>query len=119
MKQGAAGIEQSVMVGDADIGAAFGSTIDDVKSSLGSITDEASARAALPDLAGANDSLGEITGLVGSLGDAQKGAFSGMANTALGTLRPVIEKVIAIPGVGPVLAPVLESMVEKLGMLAN
>jgi len=114
-----AGIERTVMVGDTDVGAAFGSTIDEAKASLGSITDEASARAALPDLAASNDRLGEIGEMVGSLGEAQQGAFSGMATTAIETLRPAIENVIAIPGVGPILAPVLESMVEKLGAMAG
>jgi len=106
--QQTAGTEQSIMVGDTDIGAAFGS-----------ITDESSARAALPDLAVSNDRPGEIGGMVGSLGEGQQGDVSGMARTAFGAMRPVVEKAIAIPGADPIVAPVPESMIEKFGAMAG
>ncbi len=118
MKQ-SAGMEQSIVVGDTDIGAAFGSTIDTVKSSIGSITDEASARAALPDLAAANDTFDKIGGMVGSLGETQKGALSGVAGTAMETLRPMMQKAVDIPGVGPIVAPAMESMLGKLAAMAS
>ena len=117
--QETAGTEQSVIVGDTNVGAMMGSTVDSVRSSIGSITDEASARAALPDLVAANDQFDAISGMTETMGAAEKGVLGSVIGTALESLRPMIEKVLEIPGVGPVVGPALEGMIEKLEGMAG
>jgi len=111
-----AGIEQSL--GTSEIGGQLTTSVDNIKASLGSITDEASARAALPDLTTASENLENVQEMAGNLPEAARGPIAGMVSTAMTTLEPLIEKVRAIPGVGPIVDPILEKIVgtmEDLG----
>lgn len=111
-----AGIEQSL--GQSDISGQLTTSVDNITSSLDSITDEASARAALPDLTTASENLDKVKDMAGSLPDAARGPLSGIVSNAMAALEPLIEKVRAIPGVGPIVDPVLEKIMgtmEDLG----
>lgn len=92
---------------------------DDAKGTLEGITDAASASAALPQL---NDISGQVSGLsdmVGSVPEAARGPLSGIVSSGLEALKPVIEKVGAIPGVGDVINPVVQPIIESLEGLAG
>jgi len=110
-----AGIEQSL--GQSEIGSELSQSVQNIQSSLGSITDEDSARAALPDLTAASENLGSVQEMAGNLPDAQRGALGGIVTNAMKTLEPMIEKVRAIPGVGAIVGPVLDGIVEKMNDL--
>ena len=107
-----AGVEQSL--GQSEIGGQLTSSVDNIKSSLGSITDEESARAALPDLTTASENLESVKEMAGNLPEAARGPIAGMVSTAMTALEPLIEKVRAIPGVGPIIDPVLEKIVGTM-----
>ena len=112
-----AGIEQSL--GDADFSGQITGAVENVRESLESITDVESARAALPDLTIASENLERVQGLAANLPEAQRGAVSGMVGTALETLEPMLERVRGIPGVGDVVGPVLDNIVEALRNMAG
>lgn len=90
-----------------------------LKDLLGGITDVDSAKAKLQDLQSADEGLGKITS---GLSAAPEGMKSGLIKAAAGLipgLQEMIDKVMAIPGVSTVLKPVMDSLQEKLGMLAG
>ncbi len=107
-----AGIEMSL--DSSEIGGQLTGTVDTIRTSLGSITDEASARAALPDLTAASESLGNIQGMMGDMPEAARGPVAGIVSNAMTALEPLIEKVRDIPGVGPIINPVLDRIVTAM-----
>jgi len=110
-----AGIEQGLV--PSELRTELSQSVSNIQTSLGSITDEATARAALPDLTAASENLDAVQAAAADLPDAQRGALSGMVATALQTLQPIIDRVREIPGVGPVVGPVLDGIVEKMNDL--
>ncbi|MEE9427205.1 MAG: DUF937 domain-containing protein [Paracoccaceae bacterium] len=111
--------DASIMVGDVDLGGQFGTVVDGLTTSLGSITDTASATAALPNLEQFGTELGSIGDLAGQLPDAGKSAFSGIVGTALATLKPLIETALGISGEGSALKPILDGLLDKLTQMAG
>ncbi len=81
---------------------------------LGGISDIDSAKAALPALGELGTSVDSVTDMIGKVPDAARGPISSIAEEGMGKLQPIIDKVMAIPGVGAVLQPVMEPIMEKL-----
>ncbi len=81
---------------------------------LNGIKDVDSAKSALPDLSQLTESFNGISDLYGKLPDAAKSAVAGVFQSSLGNLKPVIEKVMAIPGVGEILKPAIDALMSKL-----
>lgn len=111
--------EQAMMVGDVNLGDKFGTVIDGLKTSLGSVTDTASATTALPDLEQFSTELGAIGEMAGQLPDAGKTAFGGIVTTALAAIKPMIETALGISGDGSALKPVLDGLLAKLTTMAG
>ena len=86
---------------------------------LGGITDVESATAAIPALEEIGGSLGGLSDTIGGLPDAAKGPIASVVGTGIEALQPIIEKVTAIPGVGDLITPVIEPMMEMLQGLAG
>lgn len=110
---------ESIMVGDVNLSEKFSTGLEGFTGALGSVTDVASAEAALPNIEAFGGQLDEISGMAGDLPDAAKGVFGGLIGTAMETIQPMIESAIGIEGVGDILGPVLEGIMEKLGGLAG
>ncbi|MFK8080160.1 MAG: hypothetical protein AB8B97_07750 [Granulosicoccus sp.] len=86
---------------------------------FGGITDVESATAAIPSLEDASSKLSGISDVIGRLPDAAKGPIAGIISGGLATLQPIIEQATAIPGVGPVIEPIVTPMMEMLEGLAG
>jgi len=86
---------------------------------FGSITDSASAQAALPSLQEASSTLSGLSDTVARLPEAAQGPIGSIVGAGLSTLKPLIEKATAIPGVGDVINPVVTPMLEMLEGLAG
>ncbi len=114
-----AALEQSMTVGDVNVAESFRGTVDDLKTSFGSITDVESAQAALPGLTEAAGKVEGLSGMAENLSGPAKGAFGGMVSTALAALRPMIETAVGLPGVGPIIEPVVTPMLEQLDAMAG
>ena len=93
----------------------FGSTTE----TLSGITDAESATAALPALEEVSGKLGGLNDVMARLPDAAKGPLQSVVSGGLGSLQPVIDKVMGLPGIGPILEPVVGPMVEMLGGMAG
>lgn len=96
-----------------DVTGLFGKLTDSFKG----ITDVPSAEAAVP---GLKDLAGILEGYkttADKLPGAGKATVKEMVGTNLGILQPIIDTVLAIPGVGDILRPIVEPMLKTLGAL--
>ena len=84
---------------------------------FGSITDADSATANLDKLKEADAGLGNITSTLDSAPEALKGGLMKVAGGLIPGLMEKIDAVMAIPGVGDILKPVVDGLKEKLGLL--
>lgn len=82
---------------------------------LSGITDEATANAAVPEITKLTESFGGLSEAFSGLPDAAKSAVGNIFSSALGDLKPVVEKVLAIPGVDKIIKPAVDALMEKLG----
>ena len=83
-------------------------------STLSAITDGESATAALPQLSQLTESFGGMSDLFGKLPDAAKGAVSGVFGSAISELKPMLDKIMAIPGVDAIIKPAIDALMAKL-----
>ncbi len=95
----------------ANITSMFGSATE----SLEGITDVESAKAAVPALTDFSGKIDGVASMADKLPDAAKPILAG----ALEKIMPMLDKVMAIPGVGAVLGGVIEPLKEKLTGLAG
>jgi hypothetical protein len=100
------------------INSALTGAMDGVFSKLESITDAASADVALPAL---KESLGTIETFskgLGALPAEGKSALVSLVKSQIEKLNPMLEKILAIPGIGDAVKQVLDQLKTKLEELA-
>ncbi|MEE9411739.1 MAG: DUF937 domain-containing protein [Methylococcales bacterium] len=88
-----------------------------VTNSLGSISDVESAKQAVPQLNAASEKIGGLANIVGKLPAIAKEPVKQVITGGLPQLQALIDKAIAIPGVGPVLQPVTDGLLQKIALL--
>jgi hypothetical protein len=104
----------NLMVGDVNVGQQVTDTIKNATDALNGVTDAASAQAALPKLNGINDGLTKLGGLVDQLPAEGKSALAALVSAALPNLEALITKVTGIPGVGDVIKPATDALLQNL-----
>ncbi len=104
-------------VGGVDIGRQLGDSIGSLRASLQDITDEASARAALPKLQEVTRQVDRVTNLQAQFSSEQRKVVTGVVSPAMVSLNQLFDRVLAIPGVGEVLKPTINSLRTKLTTL--
>ena len=97
------------------LGTVFGTTADVLTKSI----DESSATNALPRLESASNSLNEVSEQFKSLPDYAISPIGKVVQTQMARLRPMADTAMSKAGVGPVLSPVLTSMMEQMGSMAQ
>ena len=107
----------NMMVGDFDVSKGLAGALGDLNATLGNVTDVASAQAALPKLQGAGTSITTVTGLAEKFTPEQKSAVAGLVNNALPGLTQAATKAEAIAGVGDILKPVLDGIINSLATM--
>ena len=96
-----------------DVTGLFGKLTDSFKG----ITDVPTAEAAVPGLKDLAGILEGYKATADKLPEAGKATVKEMVGTNLGTLQPIIDTVLAIPGVGDILRPIVEPMLKTLSAL--
>jgi hypothetical protein len=86
-----------------------------VASTLAGITDEKSATSAVPELNKFSDSLSKMSDTFAKLPGPAKAVLANVFETALGDMKPQIEKILAMPGVEAIVKPAIDSLLEKFG----
>ena len=87
-----------------------------VTSSLGSIKDVETAQQAIPQLNVATQKLGGLSNMVNQLPEAAKMPVQQIISGALPQVQGMIDKISAIPGVGAVIKPVADNLLQKLAL---
>ena len=116
VQQGTSAV-QSLTAGGIDLGKQVTDSIGNLRSTLAGITDEESARAALPKLQAATAQIDKVDGLIGQLSATQRTALAGLVTPAMPALNQLFDKVLAIPGVGDIIKPTIDTLKAKIAML--
>ncbi|MBL8824082.1 MAG: DUF937 domain-containing protein [Planctomycetia bacterium] len=82
--------------------------------SLEEIKDAATAEAAIPKLKELSNNAEDMKKLFGLLPDAGKATIKTLLSTGIEKLKALVDKVLAIPGVGEKLKPVVDGLMAKL-----
>lgn len=103
----------SSLGGMPDLEGIFGS----VGETFAKITDVESAKAALPELESANEKLQGLSSGFAAMPEAVRTKITELVNGTLPDLQGTIDTVLAIPGVGEILKPIVDQMMEKVAAL--
>ena len=109
---------QNLVVDDVNLGQEVTSVFENATAALSDVTDAASAEAALPKLNEIGANLDRLGGLAGRLPAEGKSALAALINGALPELEALIARVSDIPGVGDIIRPAANGLVEKLKAMA-
>ena len=110
---------RGVKVGDVDIGTLAKSTVDDLRSSLRGIKDDATAQAAAPELTKDASEFDQLTGLLSQLSPETRKALTDAFVALKPKLDNLFDQALALPGVGPIIKPTLDTIRSKLNALAT
>lgn len=95
------------------------SSISTLRTTLAGITDAASAQAALPKLRDVTVQLDKVNALSPQLPAESRRALATMIASAMPAINSLIDKILAIPGVGDVARPAINELRAKLEPLAR
>ena len=109
---------RGIKVGDVDIGDLSTSAVNDLYTSLSGIKDEATAQAAVPAVTKASSEFDQLSGLLSQLPpDARKAVVEAFASIRP-NLAQLMDRVLAIPGVGAIIKPAIDAINAKLDALS-
>jgi hypothetical protein len=100
-----------------DLGKQITNNINNLRTTLGGVTDVASAKAALPKVQEATTQIDKNGGEVNQLSADQRKQVAGLINPLMPSFNQLCDKVLAIPGVAEVLKPSVDAVKAKLTTL--
>lgn len=109
----AAGVDMDAITGDVT------GLFDQASETLGGITDLDSATAAVPGLEALGETVSGLPDMFDKVPEAARGPLQGIVGEGLGSLQPILDTVLAIPGVGNIVEPIIGPMLETLSGLAG
>jgi hypothetical protein len=108
---------QNLTVGGVDVGKQATDSLSNLQTTLSGVTDVPSAKAALPKLQEVTGQIDKTNSVVGSLSAEQRKTLANIVNPAMPAVNQLFDKVLAIPGVGDVLQPTINTVKAKLATL--
>src|SRR6516225_4874721 len=106
-------------VGGTNLANQFSSSINTLKSALSGITDAAGAQAALPKITEMTSQLNDISARAAKLSPEARSELAKLIVAATPAIEQICNKVLAVPGVGPVAKPAIDEFRAKLDALAH
>jgi hypothetical protein len=100
---------QSLMLAGVDVGKEIAGGFENLRTALEGITDADSAKAALPKLQSPKGQIDKVNGLIGQLSQEQRKILAGLVNQFMPTLNPLVDRVLAIPGVAELIKPIIDA----------
>jgi hypothetical protein len=97
----------------------FNSSINTLKSTLSGITDVAGAQAALPKINEMTSQLNDMSARAAKLSPEARSELAKLIVAATPAIEQICNKVLAVPGVGPVAKPAIDDLRAKLDALAH
>jgi hypothetical protein len=110
---------QGVKVGDVDVAELAKSAITGLSSSLEGIKDESTAQAAMPELTKADSQFDQLRGLLSQLPPEARKTLADLVAAVRPSLDQLIDKALAMPGVGTIIKPAVDAIRSKLDALAT
>jgi hypothetical protein len=110
---------RGVKVGEVDVGELATSAVNDVYSSLSGIKDDATAQSALPGLTKAASEFDQLNGLLSQLSPETRKTLIETFASIRPNLAQLMDRVLAIPGVGAIVKPAVDAINAKLDALAR
>lgn len=108
-----------LVVDGVDVGGVMTGTFDQLRATLGNIRDAASAQAAVPRLQETATQLDRVTALATRMPPAMRQSFAGTVANGTAALSPLLNSVLALPGVGAVAKPAIDALRARLDALAK
>jgi hypothetical protein len=105
--------------GGADVAKQTASALDEVKTSLSQVSDAATAQTAVPKLQEADAELGKVNGLAAQLPATGRTALATLISANMPTINAQLDKVLALPGVGPILKQPVDTLRSNLDNLSK
>jgi hypothetical protein len=110
---------RGIKAGDADVGELATTAVNDLYSSLVGIKDEATAQANLPGLTKASSEFDQLTSVLNQLSPENRKMLADVFASIRPNLDQLLDKALAIPGVGPIIKPAVDAIREKLDTLTK
>lgn len=110
---------RGVKVGDVDVGELSKSAVNDLYTSLVGIKDPAAAQAALPGLTKASSEFDQLDSLLNQLSPENRKMLADVFASIKPNLDQLLDKAVAIPGVGAVIKPTVDAIRSKLDVLTT
>jgi len=110
---------QGIKVGDVDVGQLTTSAVNDLSSSLAGVKDEATAQSSMPGLTKASSEFDQLTGLLDQLSPENRKLLADTLALIKPNLDQLLDKALAISGVGPIIKPTVDAIREKLDTLTK
>lgn len=110
---------QSIVVGGVDVRKQIDDSLDQVRTSLATVTDVPSAQTALPKLQVATTQLDKVNSLTGQMSAEQRQVVSGLVTNATTAIDQAFNRVLAIPGVGDVLKPTVDNLRTRMADISG
>jgi hypothetical protein len=108
---------QNIAPQGVDLGKQITNNINNLRTTLGGVTDVASAKEALPKVQEATTQIDKKGGEVSQLSADQRKQVAGLINPLMPAFNQLCDKVLAIPGVAEVLKPSVDAVKAKLTTL--
>lgn len=110
---------KGVKAGDVDVGELATTAVSGLQAALTGIKDEASAQAALPELNQAESRFEQLNGLLSQLPPEARQALAAAIAGIRPTVDQLMDKALAIPGVGAIIQPAVDAIRSELNTLAT
>jgi hypothetical protein len=110
---------KGVKAGDVDVGELAATAVSGLQAALSGIKDEASAQAAVPELTQADQRFDQLNGLLSQLPPEARSALAAAIASIRPNLDELIDRALAIPGVGAIIQPAADAIRSKLNALAT
>jgi hypothetical protein len=110
---------KGIKAGDVDVGDLATSAVNDLYASLQGIKDEATAQSSMPGLTKASSEFDQLTSLLNQLSPENRKTLADLFASIRPNLDQLLDKALAIPGVGPIIKPAVDAIREKLNTLTK
>ena len=110
---------RGIKVGDVDIGELATSAVNDAYTSLSGIKDEATAQSAVSGLTKATSEFDQLDGLLNQLTPETRKTLAEIFASIRPNLAQLMDRVLAIPGVGAIIKPAVDAINAKLDALTK
>jgi hypothetical protein len=105
---------KGIKAGDVDV-----EEVNDLYTSLQGIKDEATAQSAMTGLTKASSEFDHLTGVLNQLSSENRKTLAELFASIRPNLDQLLDKALAIPGVGPIIKPTVDAIRAKLDTLTK